>query len=297
MGRTGRVLAEIAAAAASGTDVYGAGYFGTGRDPTGDRQGLSGYASYDRVTSNADVAGYVLWRTFGGAVRTLDVGCATGFVVEVLRELGLASEGCDVSPFAVTHPTPGAQGHLRVADLRTWLPWEDGAFDVVSALETLEHMPPDEVPAALAELRRVCAGYVYATIPSFGRNGEGEPDGHFEGKVRDERLAHYRSLGPEYLGPVPYPDLARDVRGEPVEGHLTIAAFEWWTERFAEAGFERRYDVERRIYADLEPAGLAPFWNVYVFAVPGAKEDVAEPRQPERTLVELGLRHPLYGSS
>ena len=107
-------------------------------------------------------------------------------------------------------------------------------------------------------------------------------------------MAHYQSLGPAFLGPVPFDDLARDSDGEPVEGHLTIAAFGWWTARFAEAGFERRPDVEARLYADIAPAGLAPFWNLYVFAAPGAPEAVAAPRQPERTLVELGLRHPLY---
>lgn len=297
MARAGQELAEAASVAASHGEVYGAGYFGWGRDASGDRAGISGYASYDRISSNAEIAGYLLWRTFGGARRTLDVGCATGFVVEVLRELGLDAEGCDVSEYAVTHATAGARGHLRVADLRTGLPWADCSFDLVSVLETLEHMPPETIPEVLSELRRVCGGFVYATIPSFGRNNEAGPDGHFEGKVRPDRLEHYESLGPDYLGPVPFEDLARDARGEPVEGHLTIAAFSWWTERFADAGFERRPDVERRMYADIEPAGLAPFWNIYVFAVPGAVEELARPRSPEQPLTALGLRHPLYAAS
>ncbi len=58
--------------------------------------------------------------------------------------------------------------------------------------------------------------------------------------------------------------------GRPIEGHLTIASFDWWTDRFAEAGFTRCPDIERRLYADIEPADLAPFWNLYVFRVPGA---------------------------
>ncbi|MHB8593501.1 MAG: class I SAM-dependent methyltransferase [Acidimicrobiales bacterium] len=294
MERTGQELCNAAKLAYSVTEFYGAGYFGYGRDPAGDRAGLSGYASYDRVSSNADVAGYVLWRNFGGAVRTLDVGCATGFVVEVLRELGVDALGVDVSPYAVAHSTPGARGHLRVADLLDGLPWPDGEFDLVSALETLEHMPPEHIPAVLTELRRVSAGFVYATIPSFGANNEAGPDGHFEGKVLPDRLAYYQGLGPDFFGPVAHDDLERDAMGNPVEGHLTIASFGWWTERFADAGFERRPDVERRVYADIEPAGLPRFWNVYVFSVPGAKEEIAQVRSPDRTLVELGLSHPLY---
>jgi hypothetical protein len=51
--------------------------------------------------------------------------------------------------------------------------------------------------------------------------------------------------------------------------------------------------VERRLYADIEPAGLAPFWNIYVLATPGARPAAVEPRHPDQSLVELGLRHPL----
>lgn len=302
LARSGRELTEAAergrAAAAARragvADTYGGTYFGEGRDASGDREGRSGYARYDRVASNADIAGWLLWRNF--RVRTvLDVGCATGFVVEVLRERGLDAEGCDLSAYAVDHAAPGAVGHVRVANLFAGLPWGDGAFDLVTTLEILEHLPPHRVPEAVAELRRVCGGWLYATIPSFGPNRSG-PDGHLEGKVRPERVEHYRDLGPEYTGPVPQADLAVDAEGRPVEGHLTIASFEWWTARFEEAGFTRCVDVEGRLYADIAPADLAPYWNLYVFRLPGADPAAVEPRQPGRTLAELGLHHPLLGS-
>jgi SAM-dependent methyltransferase len=300
MARTGRVLTEAAdrgsalaeARAAGVADTYGASYFGEGRDASGDRAGLSGYARYDRIASNADIAGWLLWRNFRVG-NGLDVGCATGFLVEVLRELGIDAAGCDLSAYAVDHATPGAAGHIRVASLCAGLPWPDGHFELVTALETLEHLPPERVPVALRELRRVCGAYLYATIPSFGRNVSG-PDGHFEGKVRPEVVADYVARGPAYAGPVPKEDLAVDAEGHPVEGHLTIASFDWWTDRFGEAGFTRCPAVERRLYADIEPADLAPFWNLYVFRVPGASDEVTEPRHPARTLAELGLQHPLF---
>ncbi len=301
MERSGRELVRaaetgqaIAGAREAGIEAtYGGSYFGEGRDASGDRAGRSGYARYDRVASNADIAGWLLWRNFR-AHRSLDVGCATGYLVEVLRERGIDAEGCDLSPFAIEHAAPGARGHLRVANLFTGLPWSDGEFDLVTVLETLEHLPPDRVPVALAELRRVCGAYLYATIPSFGPNASG-PDGHFDGKVRPERLDHYRGLPDHYRGPVPAPDLAVDADGEPVEGHLTIASFDWWTERFAEAGFTRCEDVERRLYDDIAPAGLAPFWNLYVFRVEGAPGSMVVPREPGRPLDDLGLVHPLFG--
>jgi len=286
---TGRAIAEARAAGIDAT--YGGSYFGEGRDASGDRAGLSGYARYDRVASNADIAGWLLWRNIR-ARRSLDVGCATGYLVEVLRERGLDAEGCDVSPFAVEHAAPGAVGHIRVANLFAGLPWGDGEFDLVTVLETLEHLPPERVPEALAELRRVCGAYLYATIPSFGPNASG-PDGHFDGKVRPGRLEYYRGLPADYPGPVPAADLAVDAEGQPVEGHLTIASFEWWTERFGEAGFTRCVEVERRLYHDIAPADLAPYWNLYVFRVEGAPSAMVEPREPGRSLRDLGLEHPL----
>jgi SAM-dependent methyltransferase len=292
--RAGEVVSEARSGASGRADhgaLYEGSYFGEGRDPGGDRKGRSGYATYDRVSSNADIAAFLLWRNFR-VRRALDVGCATGYLVEALRERGVDAHGCDVSSYAVEHAAPGALGYVRLGDLRHGLPYADGEFDLVTTLEILEHLAPEDVPSALRELRRVCSGVLYATIPSFGRNASG-PDGHLEGKVRPERLAHYEALGDRFTGPVPSADLAVDADGGPVEGHLTIAAYDWWTARFAEAGFDRWADVERRLHADIAPAGLSKFWNLYVFAVPGAPEAMAEQREPERTLRELGLSHPL----
>ena len=51
--------------------VYGGSYFGEGRDPN-DRAYLSGYARYDRNTSNANAAAYLVWRWFP-ATTSFDV--------------------------------------------------------------------------------------------------------------------------------------------------------------------------------------------------------------------------------
>ena len=101
---------------------------------------------------------------------------------------------------ARSRPSSGA------VDLAKRLPFPSGSFDVVTALETLEHVPPQRVPHALAELRRVCRGWVVVTIPSFGPN-RGGPPGWLEGKVRDERLADLYALGSDFDGPVAEADL------------------------------------------------------------------------------------------
>jgi SAM-dependent methyltransferase len=258
---------------------YDGSYFGQDRNPL-DRMGLSGYERYDRDTSNADIAAYLVWRFFD-ARRSLDVGCAMGFVVEALRELGVDAGGVDVSQYAVDHAAAGARGHVRQGNLLGRLPFDRGSFDVVTALETLEHLPPDAVPRAVGELRRVTRGWVLATIPSFGPNAHG-PGGWLDVKARPERLDHYRSLCPGYDGPIPYEDIYRDAAGEPIEGHLTLASFTWWTKTFEAAGFERCGELEREIHPHLARFGLTKYWNLYVFRVPG----VALPEEPVRTPAE-----------
>lgn len=277
--------------------VYDDGqYFGEGRDFL-DRAGLSGYERYDRDTSNADVAAYVLWRHFDIG-QALDVGCAVGFVVEALRELGIDARGVDVSQWAVDHAAAGARGHITRGDLADGLD-VSAPVELVTCLETLEHLPPTAVPDALAELRRVTGRWLVATIPSFGPNPNG-PRGWFQVKVRDDRVAHYESLGVDYEGPVPEEDLYRDAAGRPIEGHLTIASYRWWTRQFEAAGFERSAEMERRLHRQLYRFGMSKYWNLYVLRVPGTPlppdpVPVAEALVERERLWRLDQRRPEPG--
>lgn len=247
------------------TGTYGGQYFGEHRDPL-DRMGLSGYERYDRDTSNANAIALPIWKYFS-PTQSLDVGCATGFVVEALVELGFDAYGTDLSYWAVDHPASGAAGRLRQGDLIRGLPFSDGEFELITCLEVLEHLPPDVITRVLRELRRVTRGYLVATIPSFGVNQFG-PDGWFDVKVRPELLESYIAKGPGYAGPIPYEDLYRDAKGEPIEGHLTVASFTWWTKQFELAGFERCGETELAMHQDFAKYAQTEYWNLYVFKVP-----------------------------
>jgi hypothetical protein len=255
-------------------DLYTEGYYGEAAAPAAALD--IGTAEYTRTATHADEGAYLVWR-FLPVQRTLDVGCAFGFFVEAERELGLDATGVDVSQYALDHAALGARGHVRYGNLLHRLPFGRGAFEGVSLFETLEHLPPEVVPRALREVRRMTTKYVIATIPSFGPNRNG-PGGWFDVKVRPERLDHYRALGDDYEGPVAYDDLYRDSDGAPVEGHLTIASFAWWTRQFEAAGFVRDDTIERRIHPHLARLGLTKYWNLYVFRVPGAQPPAGEQR-------------------
>jgi hypothetical protein len=265
--------------------MYGQSYFGAGRD------GRSGYERYDRIMSNSDFAAFLIWRHFD-VRKTLEVGAAMGYLVESLRELDIEAWGVDVSNYAVEHGSPAAMPYLRQNDLRDGLPFADGEYDMVIALETLEHIPPAAIPSVLRELARATNAWVVCTIPSFGHNRFG-PDGFFSGKIRPERLAHYESLPDDYLGPVPDEDLMLDDSGQPIEGHICIAAFEWWTARFAEAGLERAGEIERRVHVDIADLGFTNLWDTYVFCKPGTPLPAADLRN-DAEADELRTRWQLY---
>jgi SAM-dependent methyltransferase len=276
-----RVVAEINRSLNDpiSSGIYGSEYFGADRDSM-DRMGLSGYERYDRDTSNSNAAAMMVWRHFD-VRKTLDVGCAAGFVVEALRELGLDAWGTDISHYAINRPAQGARGFLQWGNLMDGLPYRDGEFELLTCLETLEHMRPDMIDDVLKELRRITSKYLVCTIPSFGPNESG-PDGWFEVKTTDTKTEEYYAKGPDYEGPIPYEDIYRDARGEPIEGHLTLASFGWWTKQFEKAGFVRCGKAELEIHPHLARYGLTKYWNLYVLRTPDAPEPFGDVRTPEQ---------------
>jgi len=90
--------------------------------------------------------------------RVLDLGCGRGILVEELRDRGLRAVGVDLGEDFRTRA--GA-----VADACA-LPFVDGAFEVVVALDIVEHLPLELQPRVLAELGRVARHMILATVPS-----------------------------------------------------------------------------------------------------------------------------------
>ncbi len=104
-------------------------------------------------------------RRSGSPLRLLDVGCGTGGTLERLRPLGRVV-GLDLEPLALAFCRERGQREL-VCGSATALPFADGAFDVVLALDVLEHIPDHE--AAAREIARVLApgGYALVTVPAY----------------------------------------------------------------------------------------------------------------------------------
>ncbi len=99
------------------------------------------------------------------APRILDAGCGTGRNLVEFGELGPAS-GVDPSQEAIELCRRRGLDNVQCAGLEQ-LPFGDGEFDLVLALDVVEHVEDDV--AALRELRRVAApgGVVLLTVPAY----------------------------------------------------------------------------------------------------------------------------------
>src|SRR6185503_10598123 len=95
----------------------------------------------------------------------LDVGCGTGANLKMLASYGKV-EGVDISPQAVEFCRQRGLESVRLGAAEQ-LPYENNSFELVTALDVLEHL--DDDVAGLREMRRVLRrdGRVLLFVPAF----------------------------------------------------------------------------------------------------------------------------------
>ena len=95
----------------------------------------------------------------------LDVGCGTGGTLERLRPYGRVV-GLDLEPLALAFCRERGH-HELVRGSATRLPFADDLFDVIIALDVLEHIPDHQTAAR--EIARVLkpGGHLLVTVPAY----------------------------------------------------------------------------------------------------------------------------------
>lgn len=97
--------------------------------------------------------------------RILDVGCGTGGNLKLLSQFGDA-EGVDISPDALAFCRVRGLNKVKLGAAED-LPYDDGTFDLVTALDVVEHL--DDDVAGLREMRRILrpGGRILIFVPTF----------------------------------------------------------------------------------------------------------------------------------
>jgi SAM-dependent methyltransferase len=137
------------------SDDYGPGYFDThlGSDAEYD------WDSPEWRTFFTNVADRIVAITNPSSV--VDVGCASGLLVQALRERGISCDGIDISAHAIDRASPSVRAHLRVAGAENLV----GNWDLVTCIEALEHMSSDAAERAIDVMCRASDRVLVSTTP------------------------------------------------------------------------------------------------------------------------------------
>lgn len=130
-------------------------------------------AEYYRTGCGAPYERNAHWLTFFGNIaeeiiralnpkRTLDAGCAWGFLVESLRDRGVEAFGVDISDYAISQARQDIRKYCAVGSLTA--PIEDH-YDLISCIEVLEHLPEDAARDAVANLCRAGDAILFSSTP------------------------------------------------------------------------------------------------------------------------------------
>jgi SAM-dependent methyltransferase len=111
------------------------------------------YADVYRYSSGGSIHRHIEPIDLNAALpaSVLDVGCGCGWLVEKLREKGVQAWGVEASDYALAN----THGEHVVRGSFTAIPFDDDMFDVVFSYGVLQYVAEADLPAALAEAKRV----------------------------------------------------------------------------------------------------------------------------------------------
>lgn len=148
---------------------YDASYFDGAKQTYNHNAGYSKYERWYRNDGENSLGEF--WKDMAKKItathavqgkKLLDIGCAKGFMVEDLRELGVDAYGLDVSTYAIGEASETVAPYLTVGDVRTALAgYGRNEFDFVLSMRVLECFSEAELPNIIKEMNRISRRQVH----------------------------------------------------------------------------------------------------------------------------------------
>lgn len=164
--------------------------------------------------------------------KILEIGVGNGFLSAYLRRRGAGLTTLDIDPAL----KPDITGSVLS------IPLGDGTFDAVGCFEVLEHLPYEEFPKALSEIRRVCSGRAVFSVPDHTPVYRFNIELPLIGEIRRliphpfPRLRPHEFDGTHYwvIGKSQYPlrRIEADIRAAGFAIRKTYRVFEFYGHRF-----------------------------------------------------------------
>jgi len=169
----------------------------------GIEKGISGYENYrwlPDLTLNM-CKSIVTELDIKKTETILDFGCAKGFVVQALRELGFDSYGCDISKYAVESSHEEVKSFLTLQKNLEQPLGNNAFYDWIFSKDVLEHIPYDSLGTIIASFKKHTDS-IFIVVPL----GDGK-----------------NYIVPEYENDITH--IIREDKG-------------WWFQKFIDAGFK-----------------------------------------------------------
>lgn len=155
------------------------------------------------------------WKKIFNPENLLDVGCGRGQIIAYARDIDIEAEGFDFSEWAI-----GDEGRYKRTksewskhhDATEKWPYPDNSFDLVVALDLLEHIYADDIDFVISESHRVACKWVFLQIAVSGTGG-------LQGRDEQGYLLEKNETVPIGL------------EGCAVAGHVTVMPESFWIDR------------------------------------------------------------------
>ncbi len=125
--------------------------------------------------------------------RAVDVGCGDARFIALLKDVNI--EGLDYSDQALQFARVyNPQTTFTVADVRK-APYADATFDVVTMIEVIEHIKPEEVVSVLQGIRRILKpnGRLIITTPTVREHKMSRA--HYQHFTKESMESYLRDAG------------------------------------------------------------------------------------------------------
>jgi len=186
------------------------------------------------------------WKEVFNPSNLLEVGAGRGtFIAYAREEAGIEAFGFDFSEWAVGSGRYGQIGDtlhkckaewIRLHDATEPWPYEDDSFDLVVALDFLEHIYEEDLEFVISEMRRVAKKYMFLQTAVAG-----------DGINRPEEEGYLLIKGE----PAP-----QGLEGSAVAGHVTVRKESWWYDILDHEDWMLRRDLKEHFVAVTDEATI-----------------------------------------
>ena len=99
--------------------------------------------------------------------KLLDIGCAKGFLIKDLIEIGIDAYGLEISKYAIQNSIESTFGRIHLGNA-TKLPFPDNSFDCVVSINTIHNLTKLNCIKSIKEMIRVCkTNKIFVQVDSY----------------------------------------------------------------------------------------------------------------------------------